>query len=96
MCDRDHFITLESRVDGLEDRLCKVESAMSSGFASVNSNIESLSQQITNMDKRIIEEKVKWGSVQRRIVLWTVGTILSLALAAAGINSLPEIVRLFR
>jgi len=87
---------LGKRVDAIETRLDAVEATTRDGFASVNANIETLSQQITNMDARIVEEKTKWGEVLRKVVLWTVGTVLTLALAAAGINALPDIVKAFR
>jgi len=77
---------LGKRVDAIETRLDAVESTSRTGFASVNSNIETLSQQIANMDKRIIEEKTKWGETLRGIVKWTVRAILAVVTYAAGVN----------
>ena len=68
MCDKDHYIALEHRVDELEKRVNTMHDEMRGGFNAVNANIENLSQQITNMDKRIIEEKQKWGEGWKKIL----------------------------
>jgi len=86
MCDKIHYDELEERVTSLESKVMQLCQSMTSGFSAVNANIETLSQQITNMDKRIIEEKVKWGDVFRSIVKWAVRALLSIAVYAAGIN----------
>jgi len=62
------------------------------GLAAVNGNIETLSQQIANMDKRIIEEKVKWGETLRGIVKWTVRAILAVVTYAAGVNLTRDLI----
>lgn len=77
---------LGRRVDGIELRLDAVEATSRTGFASVNSNIETLSQQITNMDKRIIEEKQKWGETLRGVVKWVARGLVAVAVYAAGVN----------
>ena len=92
MCDRAHYDELESRVTALESEVNELRGETRTGFNSVNSNIETLSQQITNMDKRIIEEKVKWGEVTRSMVKWTVRVILAVVAYAAGINITRQII----
>lgn len=95
MCNEEQFAALKRRVNDLEVRLNTVHDEMRGGFNAINSNIETLSQQITNMDKRIIEEKVKWGDVTRSIVKWTVRSILSIVVYAAGINLTESILALW-
>lgn len=87
MCDKEHFSALEHRVDDLEARVNTMHDEMRGGFAAINANIETLSQQITNMDKRIIEEKVKWGDTLRSIVAWTMRTVLLGCAAAMGMTA---------
>ena len=86
MCDKAHYDALEARVTDLESAVSSLRSETRGGFSSVNANIETLSQQITNMDKRIIEEKVKWGDITRNMTKWTVRVILAIVAYAAGIN----------
>jgi len=92
MCDKIHYDQLDQRVTDLEGEVAELRSETRTGFASVNSNIETLSQQITNMDRRIIEEKVKWGETLRGIVKWTVRAILAVVTYAAGINLTKDLI----
>ena len=86
MCDKKHYDDLEERVTALEGEVNELRNETRTGFSSVNANIETLSQQITNMDKRIIEEKVKWGEVLRKIVLRATYVILAGCAAAMGVT----------
>lgn len=95
MCDKAHYDALDERVNSLEAEVKSLRGETSGGFAAVNSNIETLSQQITNMDRRIIEEKVKWGDVTRSIVKWTVRVILIVVAYAAGVNLTQDIIAKF-
>lgn len=95
MCDKDHYIALEHRVDDLEMRVNTMHDEMRGGFNAVNANIETLSRQITNMDKRIVEEKQKWGDVTRECVRWTVRSLLAIVVYAAGINITKSIIALW-
>lgn len=106
MCDKAKFQEMDSELDALTQRVATLEDRVAdlhketldgfatttSAFAAVNANIETLSQQITNMDRRIIEEKVKWGDVTRSIVKWTVRTILIIVAYAAGVNLTKTII----
>jgi len=92
MCDKAHYDDLEERVTELEETVTQLRSETRTGFNSVNTNIETLSQQITNMDKRIIEEKQKWGDTLRGIVKWTVRSILAVVVYAAGLNLTKSLV----
>lgn len=96
MCEwKPDFDRLDDRVDAIEKRLDRVESATRDGLAAVNSNIETLSQQMTNMDKRLVDEKAKWGDVFRNIVKWTVRTGLIIIAYAAGVNLTEELLKSF-
>ena len=95
MCDKVHYDALEARVTDLEGEVTELRKETQTGFNSVNANIETLSQQITNMDKRIIEEKVKWGDVTRNMVKWTVRVILAIVAYAAGVNLTKTILTQF-
>lgn len=87
MCEwKPDFDKLDDRVDAIEQRLSAVESATRDGLAAVNANIETLSQQMTNMDKRMVEEKVKWGETLRNCVKWVVRGLVAVAVYAAGVN----------
>lgn len=87
---------VEGRVGSLEASFDKLRNESHTGFNMTNSNIETLSQQITNMDKRIIEEKVKWGDVFRNIVKWTVRTGLAIVAYAAGVNLTKTIIGMWQ
>lgn len=86
MCDKAHYDDLEERVTALESEVTQLRNETRTGFNTVNANIETLSQQINNMDKRMIEEKQKWGDTLRGIVKWTVRAILAVVTYAAGVN----------
>jgi len=86
MCDKAHYDDLEERVTELEEAVGHLREETRSGFNGINANIETLSQMIANMDKRIIDEKVKWGETLRGIVKWTVRALLATVTYAAGVN----------
>ena len=94
-----NLAALAGRVDSVEKRMDKMEGSISVGFTQVNTAVQQLATdfgtRMNTLDQRIVEEKAKWGAVLRRIVLWGAGTMLVLALAAAGINALPQIVKAF-
>ena len=83
----------EERLDRHDDRLDNLEATVADmrretreGLNAVNANIETLSQQMTNMDSRLVEEKIKWGDVFRSVVKWTIRTGLAIIAYAAGLN----------
>jgi len=100
MCDRERYSALDERVKKLESAFAELRGETRTGFVQLTEAVNALGhdfgERMNSMDRRLVEEKSKWGEVLRKIVLWTVGTILTLALAAAGINALPEIVKAFR
>jgi len=93
MCEwKPDFDRLDDRVDAIESRLTAVESATRDGLAAVNGNIETLSQQMTNMDARLVEEKTKWGETLRGCVRWVVRGLITVAVYAAGVNITSKII----
>ena len=82
--------SLDSRVTKVEERMDKIDGSLSVGFAQVNTSIQQLAtdfgQRMNTIDLRIVEEKVKWGDTLRKIVIWSVVTILSGAAVAMGVT----------
>lgn len=101
MCDHESFDKLNERVDGLESRVAKVESSVSSmrsesamGFRDLHKCVDSLAHdfgdRMNNLDKRIVAEKEKWGDVLRSVVIWTVRVLLAGCAVAMGITLTKE------
>lgn len=99
MCEwRPDFEKLNTRVDGIESRLSQVEhdvtkmrSESQDGFKTINSSLSNLAHdfgaRMNNIDKRLVEEKEKWGNTLRTIVTWTVKVVLAGCLAAMGLTA---------
>lgn len=86
MCDKKHYDELDERVTSLEAEVSDMRRETRDGLNAVNANIGTLSQQMSNMDARLVEEKTKWGEVFRSIVKWTIRTGLAIIAYAAGLN----------
>lgn len=97
-----NLAALDSRVDGLEKRMDKIEGSLSVGFTQVNAAIGNLAQQfgdrMNTLDRRIVEEKakenerkyaeqVKWGEVKRNITTWAARLILLGCASAIGLTA---------
>ena len=77
MCDwKPDFDTLNKRVDGIESRMSQVEhdvgkmrSESQDGFKAINASLSNLAHdfgsRMNNIDKRLVEEKEKWGNTLR-------------------------------
>lgn len=91
MCDAAKFKTMEERMDGFEDRLDRVESSITTGFISVNTAVANLATEfgtrMNTIDRRLVEEKQKWGETLRSILVWSVRVILAGAGTAMGITA---------
>lgn len=95
MCDKKHYDELEDRVTALEGEVADMRRETRDGLAAVNANIETLSQQMTNMDTRMLamaDEKRKWGETLRGIVKWTARAILAVVTYAAGVNLTKDLI----
>lgn len=98
MCDHAAYTSLEDRVDGLEARLTSVESVVSkmrsecqAGFLQVNAAVTNLASEfgtrMNTIDKRLVDEKAKWGDTIRTIVIWTARIVLGGAAVAMGVTT---------
>lgn len=98
MCEwKPDFEALNERVDTIETRLSQVEhdvgkmrTETQECFHSINTSITNLAHdfgtRMNNLDKRIIEEKEKWGTALRTILLWGAKALIIGAMLAMGIN----------
>ena len=103
MCEwKPDFESLKSRVDAIDTRLTQVEhdvgqmrSESQDGFKALNESLSNLAHdfgaRMNNLDKRIVEEKVKWGDTLRRIALWTAGIVLAGCAVAMGVTAYKSI-----
>lgn len=101
MADNEIYKDLKGSIASHEKRLTKLESDVADmrketreGLRALNANMNTVSSQMTNMDKRLVEEKVKWGEVFRSVVKWTVRTGLAIIAYAAGLNITKTILSL--
>ena len=103
MCDwKPDFDTLNKRVDGIESRMTQVEhdvgkmrSESQDGFKAINASLSNLAHdfgsRMNNIDKRLVEEKEKWGNTLRSIVIWTVRLVLTGCAVAMGMTAYKQI-----
>ena len=99
MCDwKPDFETLNKRVDGIENRMSQVEHAVAKmrsesqdGFKAINTSLSNLAHdfgdRMNNLDKRLVEEKQKWGDTLRSILVWTVRVVLAGCAVAMGVTA---------
>lgn len=89
---------IESRITQVEHDVGRMRTETQDGFRQgaesmrdINTSLAHLAhdfgERMTNLDKRIIEEKQKWGDCLRSIVTWAVRVILAGAAAAMGITA---------
>ena len=81
---------IDKRVTNLEGNVAEMRRESRDGFAQLSASVNALGhdfgERMNTLDKKIVDEKSKWGDTLRKIVQWTVGTVLALAGAAAGVN----------
>jgi len=82
--------TLDTRLTKVEQDVANMRSETQYGFRVLNEAVVNLGHdfgaRMNNFDKRIIEEKEKWGTTLRTILLWTAKVILIGVLVAMGVN----------
>lgn len=92
---------MKSQIKAMDGRLTQVEhdvgrmrSEAQDGFKALTSALDNLAhdfgERMNNFDKRIIEEKEKWGDTLRTILLWGSKAIILGALVAMGVNILKS------
>lgn len=98
MCMAAKDCKLQQRVDAIDERVTRLEEGMTSGFNTVTSAVNQLAadfgERMNTLDRRIVEEKVKWGETLRKIVLWSAATLLSGAAVAMGVTIIKNILTL--
>lgn len=89
--------------EGMEQRLTKVEHDVGQmrleaqdNFRELNRSLSCLAhdmgERMTTMDKRLVEEKQKWGECLRRIVEWTVRVMLTGCAVAMGVTAYKQFI----
>lgn len=103
MCDwKPDFDTLNKRVDGIESRMSQVEhdvgkmrTESQDGFKALTASLSNLAHdfgsRMNNIDKRLVEEKEKWGTTMRSIVIWTARLVLTGCAVAMGVATYKQI-----
>ena len=80
----------DSRLTKVEDDVKQMRSEAQYGFRAINTALDNLGHdfgaRMNNFDKRIIEEKEKWGNTLRTILLWGAKALILGAGLAMGIN----------
>ena len=93
---------LDTRLTKVESDVGKIRSEAQDGFRqgaeamrSINTSLANLAhdfgERMTILDKRIVEEKQKWGDVLRSIVVWTVRLVLAGCAVAMGVTAWKQI-----
>lgn len=81
---------LDSRLTQVEHDMGRMRSEAQFGFRSINTALDNLAhdfgERMNNFDKRIVEEKEKWGNTLRTILLWGAKALIIGALVAMGVN----------
>lgn len=103
MCDwKPDFDTLNKRVDGIESRMSQVEhdvgkmrTESQDGFKTLSASVANLAHdfgsRMNNIDKRLVEEKERWGMTMRSIVIWTARLVLTGCAVAMGVATYKQI-----
>ena len=97
MCMKSSDCELNERVNAIDKRVTNLEGTVAEmrresrdGFAQLSASVNALGhdfgERMNIIEKKVVDEKAEWGKTLRKVVLWTVGTVLALAGAAAGVN----------
>ena len=89
---------IEARMTQVEHDVGKMRSETQEGFKqgaeamrAIDTSVANLAhdfgERMTNLDRRIIEEKQKWGDTLRSVVTWTVRIVLAGCAVAMGITA---------
>ena len=95
--------SLDERMDKLENEFASMRSEAQDGFRQgaeamrdINRSVANLAhdfgERMTNIDKRIIAEKEKWGETLRSIVKWSVRILLAGAAVAMGVTAWKNLI----
>lgn len=95
---------IDSRLTQVEHDLGKMRSETQDGFRqgaetmrAINTSVSNLAhdfgERMNGIDRRLVEEKQKWGDTLRMVVVWSVRVILAGAALAMGITAWRSIVQ---
>ena len=86
---------LDTRLTQVEHDVAKMRSESQDGFKAINASLSNLAHdfgsRMNNIDKRLVEEKEKWGNTLRSIVIWTVRLVLTGCAVAMGVTAYKQI-----
>lgn len=91
MCDETKYHELDKRVDGLEQRLTKVETALADMRTECRTGFSDLKAELV----RIYDERSKWGAWARDNIGRALKWIGWIVLAACGITQSTSLIKLF-
>lgn len=82
---------LDGRVGSLETRMDKMEGSLSDGFKTLSSAINTLGHDFGDrmnlIEKKVVDEKAKWGDSFRKWLDWIVKLLILGCLAAMGMTA---------
>lgn len=82
---------LKVRVTNVEGRLDKMDGSLTIGFSQVNTSVQDLAKQfgerINTIEKKVVDEKAKWGESFRKWLDWIVKLLIVGCGAAMGITA---------
>lgn len=82
---------LDSRLTQVEHDVGKMRSETQEGIRALNTSVDNLAHdfgdRMNNLDKRLVEEKQKWGDTLRSILVWTARVVLMGCAAAMGLTA---------
>lgn len=96
--------TIEGRMSQVEHDLGMMRSETQAGFRNgaeamreINVSVSNLAHdfgaRMNTIDKRLVEEKQKWGETLRSVVVWSVRVLLAGAALAMGITAWRTLVQ---
>lgn len=99
---RDELKQTKAAVASLDTRLTKVEgdvalmrSETQEGIRALTASVANLAHdfgsRMNNIDKRLVEEKERWGTTMRSIVIWTARLVLTGCAVAMGVATYKQI-----
>ena len=99
--------SIEGRMSQVEHDLGKMRSETQDGFRqgaetmrAINTSLSNLAhdfgERMNGIDRRLVEEKQKWGDTLRKILIWTAKVILLGALVAMGVFTYTNIMNVFK
>ena len=94
----DRVTSIEGRMSQVEHDLGKMRSETQDGFRqgaetmrAINTSLSNLAhdfgERMNGIDRRLVEEKHKWGDTLRMVVIWSVRVLLAGAALAMGITA---------